>query len=89
MAKGEISWNRTDDAGEKVQVYAHRIGDRWTFYLRPRRFDEWQEVEQPPLEDWLELLDGIRRRVQRRLVRPEEIQRVEKTIRERFPEAEL
>jgi hypothetical protein len=89
MAKGEISWNRTNEEGEKVQVYAHRIGDRWSFFKRQRRFDEWQEMKQPPLEDWLELLDGVRRRVQRRLVRPEEIQRVEKNIRERFPEAEF
>jgi len=89
MAKAEISWVRTNDEGEKFQVYAHRVGDRWKFYLRRRRFDEWQSVDEPLLEDWLELLDGVRRRVQRRLVRPEEVQRVEKSIRERFPEAKL
>ena len=89
MAKGEISWVRRDQDGTKLQVYAHHVGDRWDFYVRERRYDQWQAVKQPPLEDWLELLDGIRRRVQRRLIRPEEIQRVEKTIRERFPEANL
>lgn len=87
MAKGEISWVRTNEEGEKFQVYAHRVGDQWNFYVRQRRFDQWEAVKQPLLEDWLELLDGVRRRVQRRLVRPEEIQRIEKTIRERFPEA--
>jgi hypothetical protein len=89
MAKGQISWVRRDQDGTKLQVYAHHVGDRWDFYVRERRHDQWQAVKQPPLEDWLELLDGIRRRVQRRLIRPEEIQRVEKTIRERFPEANL
>lgn len=89
MAKAEISWTRTTEEGEKCQVYAHHFGNRWIFYIRRRRYDEWQENKQPPLEDWLELLDSIRRRVQRRLLRPEEIQRVEKTIRERFPEAKL
>ena len=89
MAKAEISWVRTSNEGEKFQVYAHHVGDRWRFYIRQRRFDQWQFVEEPPLEDWLELLDGVRRRVQRRLVRPEEVQRIEKAIRERFPEAEL
>ena len=79
MGKGEISWVRTNDEGEKFQVYAHCIGDQWSFYIRPRRYDEWQEMKQPPIEDWLELLDGVRRRAQRRLVRPEEVQRVEKT----------
>jgi len=87
MGRGEISWVRQDEAGEKVQVYAHRVGGRWDFYTRARRYDQWAEMAQPPLEDWLELLDGVRRRVQRRLVRPEEEQRVEKAIRERFPEA--
>jgi hypothetical protein len=89
MAKGQISWVRRDQDGTKLQVYAHHVGDRWDFYVRERRYDQWQAVKQPSLEDWLELLDGIRRRVQRRLIRPEEIQRVEKTIRERFPEANL
>jgi hypothetical protein len=89
MAKAEISWVRTNEEGEKLQVYAHHVGDQWNFYHRRRRFDEWQALKKPPLEDWLELLDSIRRRVQRRLLRPEEIQRVEKSIRERFPEADL
>jgi hypothetical protein len=89
MAKAEISWVRTSDEGEKFQVYAHHVGDRWKFYMRRRRFDEWQSVDEPLLEDWLELLDGVRRRAQRRLVRPEEIQRVEKSIRERFPEVKI
>lgn len=89
MAKGEISWTRTNEEGEKLQVYAHRIGDQWTFYIRQRRFDDWEVNKQPPLEDWLELLDGVKRRVPRRLVRPEEVQRIEKRIRELFPEAEI
>ena len=86
MARGEISWVRTAEDGVKFHVYAHRVGIRWDFYIRRRRFDEWQSVKSPPLEDWLELLDGVRRRVLRRLVRPEEVERVEKIIRERFPE---
>ena len=89
MAKAEISWVRTTEEGGKFQVYAHHVGNRWIFYSRQRRFDQWQELPQPPLEDWLELLDSVRRRVQRRLLRPEEIQRVEQTIRERFPEAKF
>lgn len=89
MAKAEISWVRTTEEGEKYQVYAHHVGNRWIFYGRQRRFDQWQELKTPPLEDWLELLDSVRRRVQRRLLRPEEVQRIEKAIHERFPEAKL
>ena len=89
MAKAEISWVRRTEDGEKLQVYAHRVGKQWNFYVRERRFDQWHDLEEPPLEDWMELLDAVRRRVQRRLLRPEEVQRVEQSIRERFPEAKL
>ncbi|HVV02263.1 MAG TPA: hypothetical protein VHH88_12920 [Verrucomicrobiae bacterium] len=87
MAKAEISWKRTTEDGVPVQVYAHHFGNEWRFFIREKRFDQWQPVKDPPLEDWLELLDGVRRRIQRRLVRPEEEARVKKAIRERFPEA--
>jgi hypothetical protein len=88
-AKAEISWRRRTPEGERLEVYAHHVGNRWNFYMRSRRYEQWQRIEQPPLEDWLQLLDSIRRRVARRLLRPEEVQRVEKTIRESFPEAQL
>ena len=89
MAKAEISWRRTDEDGQKLQVYAHHVGNRWIFYHRNRRYDNWEEIENPPVEDWLELLDSVKRRVARLLLRPEEIDRVTKSIRERFPTATL
>jgi hypothetical protein len=88
-AKGEISWKRTTEEGTRLQVYAHREGGEWRFFVRERRYDQWQVLEEPPLEDWLELLDGVQRRINRRLLRPEEEGRVREAIRERFPEAEL
>ena len=89
MGRAEISWNRVNEAGEKRQAYAHHIGDRWIFFQRPRRFDEWEENKEPSLEDWFELLDGVRRRINRRLQRPEEEARVIKRIRELYPDAEI
>lgn len=86
MAKAEISWKRTDEYGVKWQVYAHHVGDRWLFYSREKRFDEWQEMENPPLEDWLSLLDAVKRRIGRLLMRPEEAVRLLKTIKEKFPD---
>jgi len=41
------------------------------------------------LEDWLELLDAVQRRIARRLLRPEEESRLKQTIRELYPEADL
>ena len=89
MAKAQISWKRRNEEGQRLEIYAHHVGDRWNFYIRERRVGEWKPLEQPPLEDYLQLLDGVRRRVNRRLLRPEEIQRLEKTIQELFPEAKF
>ena len=89
MAKAEIGWTRTTEEGTKLDVYAQHVGKRWIFYARERRFDEWQRIDKPPLEDWLELLDAVRRKAQRMLLRPEEPLLIAKQIRERFPDAEF
>jgi hypothetical protein len=89
MAKAEISWKRTTEEGTKVQIYAQHVGRDWRFFARERRYDQWQAIAEPPLEDWLELLDAVQRLINRRRVRPEEEARVKKSIRERFPGAEF
>jgi hypothetical protein len=89
MAKAEVSWKRVTPEGLKLQVYARHISREWRFFVRERRFDQWQPLPDPPLEDWLELLDAVQRRVHRRLLRPEAEDRVRQNIRERFPEFEL
>ena len=89
MAKAEVSWKRITAEGVRLQVYAHHVGRDWRFYARERRYDQWQSVADPPLEDWLALLDAVRRRINRRLLRPEEEGRVTNSLRERFPEAKL
>lgn len=89
MAKAEISWKRRTVEGLRLEVYARHIGDRWVFYARERRFEQWVRIEAPPLEDWLELLDAVQRRIARRLIRPEEELRVKQSIREQFPEVEV
>ncbi|MDB6125286.1 MAG: hypothetical protein JWQ71_4279 [Pedosphaera sp.] len=88
-SKSEISWKRTTEDGQKLQVYAKHIGNQWKFFVRDRRYDQWQAVEEPPLDDWMELLDAIQRRINRRLARPEEEGHIKKMIYERFPDAEI
>ena len=89
MGRAEISWKKRTEEGEKREVYAKHVGDQWLFYAREKRFDDWEALPQPPLDDWLELLDGVRRRIGRRLLRPEEEQRGIKAILLRYPEAEV
>jgi hypothetical protein len=85
MAKAEISWRRVTEEGVNLQVYAQHVSRKWRFFIREKRFDQWQSVENPALEDWLNLLDSVKRRINRRLLRPEEEARVKKEISERFP----
>lgn len=85
MAKAEISWKRVNEDGQRVQCYARRVGGEWIFFEREKRFDRWQRVKEAPAEDWLALLDSVRRRINRRLLRPEEEERLRKIISERFP----
>jgi hypothetical protein len=87
VPKAEISWKRVTEEGLALQVYAQHVGRDWLFFARKKRYDQWQAIPEPPLEDWLELLDAVRRRIDRRRLRPEEEGRVKKSIRERFPEA--
>jgi hypothetical protein len=89
MGRAEISWKKRTDEGQKREVYAKHVGNQWLFYHREQRFDDWEPLEQPPLDDWLELLDGVRRRIGRRLLRPEEEERVINAILLRYPKAEI
>jgi hypothetical protein len=89
MAKAEISWKRVTPEGVKLQVYVQRVSREWRFLAREKRFDQWQAVKEPPLEDWLELLDAVQRLVTRRRYQPADEERVRRQIRERFPEANV
>ncbi len=85
--KAEISWKRVTEDGEKILVNARRVSREWKFSQRAKRFDQWQPVADPPLEDWLELLDAVQRLITRRRLQPEHEERVRQRIRERFPDA--
>jgi hypothetical protein len=87
--KAEIGFERKLEDGTKWEVYVNHTGGNYRFYARAKRFDEWEAVEIPPIEDWLMLLDAVRRRVTRRKLMPDDEERLVRTIKERFPEAEV
>jgi hypothetical protein len=89
MPKAEVSWKRQTPEGVTLQVYAQHVGREWRFFVREKRYDQWQAVPEPPLEDWLELLDAVQRGINRRRHRPEEEDRIKAAIRQRFPDAPL
>lgn len=86
-AKAEIAWKTETPEGERREVYARHVGKDWRFFQRARRYDIWEPLPEPTLEDWMALLDAVERRVQRRLQRPEEPERLRQLIRSRFPDA--
>lgn len=89
MPKAEISWKRVTEEGSKLQVYAQHVGREWRFFRREKRFEVWQTVKDPPLEDWMELLDAVQRLITRRRYQPDDELALRRMIRERFPEADV
>lgn len=89
MPKAEVSWKRVTDDGVKVQVNARRVSGDWRFSIREKRFDQWQPMPEPPLEDWLALLDAVQRLITRRRLQPDHEERLRRRIRERFPEVKI
>lgn len=87
--KAEIGWERRLEDGSKREVYVHHTGGQYRFFARSKRFEQWEPVKEPPIEDWLELLDAVRRRVTRRKMMPDDEEHLVRTIRARFPEAEV
>jgi hypothetical protein len=85
--KAEISWKRTTEDGAKLQVYAQHVKREWKFFHRAKRFDNWEPVTEPPVEDWLELLDAVQRLITRRRYMPDDEELLRCQIRERFPDA--
>ncbi len=89
MPKLEVTWTDETPDGEKRQVCARTRGDRWVFFTRAKRFEDWGEVASPSLEDWLCLLDGVRRRAGRHLASAADESRLLVEIRRRFPDADV
>jgi len=69
-----------------MEYYARNERGSWKFFQRERRFEKWEVYSDPAFDDWLELLDGVRRRIPRRKMEPADEQRLVRTIREKFPD---
>lgn len=90
--KADIGWTTPGPDGGKRHVYVQKVGDTWRFFERPKRRGpdiQWTPLTEPPLEDWLELLDALERGMVRRRYMPEDVERARRAIRERFPDHPL
>ena len=63
----DIKWDDTDpNTGRRRFVKAEHFAGRWTFYCRRERRGIWEKWSNPSREMWLDLLEALERRVQRR-----------------------
>lgn len=87
----EIQWTDTDpETGEKRFVRVERFAQRWNFFVRFRRRENWTKPRQITLEMWEQLLDGLERRYTRREgVSEADLQAVKRTIQHYKPPPSL
>ena len=85
MGKQEVSWKLRLEEGGKREVLARRVGGQWFFMERTGRYDPWRDINDPCREDWDRLLDGLKRRYQRKGFSDADVRDVQRVIAERFP----
>lgn len=80
----EIKWTDTDpDSGDKRFLCAEFFAGEWSFRWKLQRRGVWNKGLEPTREMWEHLLDSLHRRYRRREgVEDEDIQRVERILRE-------
>ncbi|HAB17079.1 MAG TPA: hypothetical protein PLX89_09920 [Verrucomicrobiota bacterium] len=90
--KAEIGWTTPGEDGVKRHVVARHFGGKWLFFERPKRRGrdiEWEPLKEPPLSDWLDLLEAVERRANRDLIPPDQVAQLRQMIRDRYPEHRL
>jgi hypothetical protein len=78
----QIQWTDIDaETGARRFIRAEKFAGRWEFRWRATRRGDWTRGLQPTQAMWLEVLDGLRRRYQRREgVSDEDVAQVEKIL---------
>lgn len=62
-----IEWTDKDpETGAKRSVRAEKFARKWTFHVRPRRYDAWEPAPLVTRDMWETLLDALERRLPRR-----------------------
>jgi hypothetical protein len=75
-------WTEKDGDGRKREVRVTKFGGVWRFQAKHADELEWTYYERPLMEDLLQLKDIIFRKYQRRRASAEDLQSVEKLVRD-------
>ena len=75
-------WTEKDADGRKREVRVTKFGGNWRFQAKRADDSDWTYYEHPLMEDLLKLKDIIFRKYQRRRASAEDLQSIEKLLRE-------
>ncbi|MGB8169296.1 MAG: hypothetical protein WCF18_17490 [Chthoniobacteraceae bacterium] len=77
------TWKTVTDDGDKREVRAEKFGKRWRLQAKLKSEDRWTYYDDPLLPDLLELREVLWRKYQRKHLSWEDIEAVDKLIRDR------
>ena len=75
-------WTEKDAEGRKREVRASKFGGVWRLQAKYADETDWTYYDRPLLEDLLELKDIVFRKYQRRRAAVEDLQSIEKLLRD-------
>jgi hypothetical protein len=75
-------WTEKDADGRKREVRVTKFGGVWRFQAKTADEPDWTYYDRPLLEDLLKLKDVVFRKYQRRRASSEDVQSIEKLLRE-------
>jgi hypothetical protein len=75
-------WTEKDADGRKREVRVTKFGGVWRFQAKHTDDPEWTYYDRPLLEDLLKLKDIVFRKYQRRRAAVEDLESIEKLLRQ-------
>jgi hypothetical protein len=75
-------WKEKDAEGRKREVRVTKFGGVWRFQAKYTDENEWTYYERPLLDDLRELKDVVFRKYQRRRASAEDVDSIEKLLRQ-------
>lgn len=76
-----LNWYRRNEEGKREQVEFKLVREKASWMVHRQR-NEPREAFEPTSQDWDDLIDALKRNLQRGTVYPEDVKRVER-LRER------
>ena len=76
-------WTEKDEEGRKREVRVTKFGGNWKFQSKVKGDEQWTYYDVPLMEDLLELRDIVFRKYQRRRASAEDVESLDKLIKER------